>query len=98
MSDLPSKMHTEDSDEFFSETDIAEKELYAVVLKMKKRLTDLENYVITVYANLIFPAIKRRQIMLCSGCINARRDDSSVHDCFEKPDNDFLEKCITEVG
>ena len=56
MSDLPSKMHTEDSDEFFSETDInAEKELYAVVLKMKKRLTDLENNVINVYVDLYYP-------------------------------------------
>ena len=98
MSDLPSKMHTEDSDEFFSETDInAEKELYAVVLKMKKRLTDLENNVINVYVDLILPAIKRRQRMLCPGCLNAH-GRCSEHDCFEKPDRNFIGMCITEVG
>ena len=99
MTDVASKMLTEDSDaEFFSEADMnAEEELYAVVSKMKDHLTELSNIIINVYANLIFPSINRRQILACKGCINDC-GDRSEHDCLEKPSKDFLEKCITEVG
>ena len=89
----------EDSDdEFYTESEMnAEKELSAVVSKMKQNLPDLTDNIINIYVDLLFPSMERRQRAECSGCIHGHGRDAE-HDCLEIPEKDFLEKCLTEVG
>ena len=86
-------------DDIFSNSEKnGEKDLNVTITKMKNHLSDLTDNILNVYVDMIFTYVEQRKISECTGCINGRRGDSPEHDCFEMPEKDFLEKCITQVG